>query len=95
MYPTTVIVLVETKRSMMDIYEMSLLNASRPAGLVASEARTANLGSLSIAVGPINSAQDNEAGSPPSCAVQSQDVQERGLEKVILEVNLKESQASG
>ena len=74
-----VVILVETQRSMTDIYETSLSDARRRAlGLVASdhEARAATLGHPSFAAGPTNSAMDH-------------DVQECGLEKDIqLEVNL-------
>ena len=37
MYPTTVIVIVETQRSMTDIFEITPLNASSLAGLMASD----------------------------------------------------------
>ena len=85
MYPTVVIVLVETQRSMSDICEVNLLNASRLAGPVASEARTEPLGHPSFAV------LDNEADSPPSRAWRSGDVRGHGLENIIFELNLKES----
>ena len=84
MYPTVVMVLVETQRSMADICEISPSNASRLAGPVASEARPATLGHLSFAVGPVHSATDNEAESQRSRALQSQGGQEHG--EVILEV---------
>jgi len=86
MYPTIVIVMVETQRSMTDICEItSPSNAIRLAGPVGSdpEARPATLGHLSFA---INSTMDNESESRPSHALQSQDVEERGLENDILEV---------
>ena len=86
MYPTIVIVLVETRRSMEDICELNLLP-----GL---EARAATLGHPSLAIEPINSVVGDEAESPSSPALQSQDVQGRGLENVILEVNIHESQVS-
>ena len=73
MYPTIVIVLVETQCSMMDIHEISLLNASGLADLMAPDhgARVATLGRPSFAVGPITGT-DNEAGSPPSRVVAKQ-----------------------
>ena len=75
MYPTIVIVLVETQRSMTDICEISLPNISRLAGPAASdhEARAENLRHPSFAVGPIYSAMDDEAESPPFRALQSRD----------------------
>ena len=86
MYPTIVVVLVETQRSMTDICEIGPSNASKIAGSVAfdHEARAATLGHLSFAAaGPISSEMDNEAESPPSCELQGRGVQERGLEKAI------------
>ena len=88
--------LVETQRSMTDIYEASLWDAKRLAGLVASdhEAHAATLGH-SFAVGPVNSTMDSEANSSPSHTLQSREVQERSLEKTIqLVVNLKESRVT-
>jgi len=61
MYPTVVIILVETQRSMADVYDISPSNASKLGGPVASEARPATLGHFSFAVGPIHSMTDNEA----------------------------------
>ena len=92
MYPTVVMLLIETQRSMTDICEISKIsptNASKLAPPVPSEARLANLGHLSSAVGPVRSTTDDEAESQRSRALQSQGGQEHGLE-VILEV--KESQ---
>ena len=93
MYPTIVyivpsIVLAKTRRSTTDIYELGLSNASRHAGPVVSDhdARAATSGHPSFAVGPIDSAMDNETESPPSRALQTEDVRERGLKKIILEV---------
>jgi len=92
MYPTVVIILVETQRSMTDMCEISPSNASKLAGSMASEARPATLGHLSFAVGPIYSATDydNGAESRRSPTLQSQGGQEHDLEEVILEV--KETQ---
>jgi len=87
MYPTVVVVLAETQRSMTDICEISRPDPSKIADPAASEAP-------SSLVGPINSTMDNEAKSSPSRALQSQEAQEHGLEKVIFEVNLKESRVS-
>jgi len=70
MYPTVVVVMVETQRSMADICEISPSNISRLAGPQVSEPRAATLGPLSFAVGPIDSAMDNAAQSP----LQSDDV---------------------
>jgi len=86
MYPTVVILLVETQRSMTDICEISPSNRSKLAGPAASEAWPAPVGHLFFAVGQVHSRTDNEAESQRSHALQSQDGQERGLEEVILEV---------
>ena len=96
MYPTIVVVLVETQRSMVDICEIGLSNAGKIAGAVTAdhEAYAATLGPISFAVGPIDSVMDKEPESPPSRALQRRDVQERGLENDILEVNLKKSPAT-
>ena len=63
MYPTIMVVLVETRRSMVDICEIVPSNATKIAAAAASddEAHPATLGHLSFAVGPINSAMNNEA----------------------------------
>ena len=63
MYPTVVVLLIETQRSMTDICEINLPNRSKPAGPVAFEARPTTIGHLSFAVGPVHSATDNEAES--------------------------------
>ena len=88
MYPTIVVVLVETQRSMVDICEIGPSSAGRSAGAVVSdhEAHAAGLGHhhSECAVGPINSTMDNEAESSP-CSALRQDMQKRRLEKVILE----------
>jgi len=86
MYPTVVIILVETQRSMADVCEISPSNAGRLAAPVASEVRPASLGHLPFAVGPVHSTTDNEAESQRSRALESQGGQEHGLEEVILEV---------
>ena len=80
MYPTLVILLVETQRSMPEICEISPSNTRKLAGPVASEARPATLGHPFIAVGPDDS---SEAESQRSCALESQGGQEHGLEEVI------------
>jgi len=87
MYPTVVIVLVETQRSMTDICEIDPSNASKSAGPVASEVRPASLGPLSFAVGPVYSTTDNEAESQSSRTLQSQSRQKCGPEEVITELN--------
>jgi len=89
MYPTVIIVLVETQRLMKDICDISL-NASNIAGPVGSETRAATLGHLSFDVGPIHNAIDNELESQRSPTLRSQDGQEHDGEKEILE--MKESQ---
>ena len=66
MGPTVIIVLVETKRSMTDIFEISPSNTIKFAGPVASEARPVTLGHLSFAVGPVRSTADNQAESQRS-----------------------------
>ena len=92
MYPTVVMLLVESQRSMMNVCEISLSNASKLAGPAASEARpaTLNLGHLSSATGPVHITSDNEAESRLSRVLQSQGRQECGLEEGFLEI--KESQ---
>ena len=80
MYPTVVIILVETQRSMTDICEISPSNASRLAGSVASAARPATLERLSFAVGTVHSPADNESELQRSRALQSQGGQEYDLE---------------
>jgi len=88
MYPTVVIVLVETQRSMTDVCEIYPSNASKFAGSVASDPRPATLGHLSFAVGPVHSTTDNEAESQRSGTLQSQGRQEQlgASEEVILEL---------
>ena len=89
MYPTVVIVLVENQRSMANICEIGLSNASKLSVSVVSEACLATLGRLPFGAGPVHSSTSDEAESQHSRALQSQAGQEHGLE-VILEV--KESQ---
>ena len=84
MYPTVVIVLIETQRRPMT--DICPSNANRFTSLVASEARPATLRQLSFAVGPIHSRTDNEAESQRSRASHRQGGQEHGLEKIIIEV---------
>jgi len=86
MYPTVVIILVETQRSMTDICEIGPSN-----GPVASEVGSASLGRLSFAVGPVHSTMDDEAESQRSRTLQSKSGQEHGPE-IIHE--LKECEAS-
>ena len=92
MYPTLVVVLIETQRSMTDICEISRLNGSKPAGPVASEAcpQAATLGHLSFAVGLVHSVTtDKKAEFQCSRSLRSQAEPEYGI-GVILDV--KESQ---
>ena len=63
MYPTVVMVLVESQRPMTEITR-SLPNTHRLAGPVATEARAANLGHPLFSV--LNIMIDNEAESWPS-----------------------------
>ena len=89
MYPTVVILLLETQRSMTDICEISPSIATKLAarGPVTSKARPVTLGHLSFAVEPVHaSTADNEAESQRSRTLRSQDGQEKGLEEAILEV---------
>ena len=86
MYPTLVIVLIETRRSITDVCEIGPSNASKPAGPVASEARSTTLGHLSFAIGPIHSKTDSDAESQRSRASQSQGGQDHRSEEDILEV---------
>ena len=85
MYPTVVMLLVETQRSTTDI-EIGPSNPSRLAGLVAHEAHPATSGSLPFAVRLVRRTTDREAESQLSHTFQSQGGQERDLEAVILEV---------
>ena len=78
MYPTVVMLLLESQRSMTYVYEISLPNASRLADPMASEVRYATLGHLSFAAGPVHSTTDNETRSQ---RLQSQSGQEHGLEE--------------
>ena len=83
MYPTVVIVLVETQRSMTDIYEISQSNTSKIEGPVASETLPATLGHLSFEVGSVNdSTTDNKTESQRRGALESQGWQEHDLEMV-------------
>ena len=86
MYPTAIIVLIETQRSMADVCEIGPPSASKLGAPVASEAHPATFGHLSFAIWPVHSTTDDEAGSQRSRVLQSQGGQERGLEEVILEV---------
>ena len=95
MYPTVVIILVQTQRSATDICEISPSNASRIAGPVASAARPAQLGRLSFAVGTVHSSTDNEAEIQPSRALQSQGGQAYDLDGVIVEENRSHAGTSG
>ena len=91
MYPTVVVILVETQRVATDICEIIPSNTSRLAeGPVVSEARPVTPGHLSFAVGQVYSRTDHEAESQRSRVLQSQGGQEYGLEEIILEA--KESQ---
>jgi len=81
MYPTVVIILVETQRSMTEVCEISPSNTI---------ARPATLGNLSFVVVSVHSTTDKDAESRCSRALQNRGGQEHGLEEVILEV--KESQ---
>ena len=90
MYLTVVMLLVETRRSITDVWEISPSNARRLAGPVASETRHATLGHLSFAVESVHSMTDDEAESQRLHTLQSQSGQEHGLEEVIPEA--KESQ---
>ena len=74
MYPTVVMLLVETQRSMTDICDISALNASKLAAPVASEAHSPSLEHFSFAVEPIQSTTGDEAASRRSRALRSQDV---------------------
>ena len=86
MYPTVVIVLVETHRSMADICEVGLSDVSNFAGSTTFEARPATLGHLSFADGTTYSTMDSESESQRPRVSQSQDGQEYCLEKDILEI---------
>jgi len=91
MYPTVVVVLVESQRSMTDICEISPSNASKFAGPQASDVRPATLGHLSFAGGPIYTTMDMESEYQRSRVLQSQGGQESDPQNVVLEV--KESRA--
>ena len=93
MYPTVVIVLVETQRSMVNVCEIGTSNASKLARPMASEPRPAALGRLSFVLGPVHGTTDSEeAESQRSRALQSQGGQEHSMGEVIHEV--KEHQVS-
>ena len=92
MYPTVVILLVETQRSMSDVYVISPPNGSKLVGPLTSGTRPATLGHLSSAVGTVHSTTDKEAEYRRSRTLQSRGVEEDGLE-ITLEIKLKESQA--
>ena len=83
MYPTVVIVLVETQRSMTDIYEISQSNASKLDTPVASETLPATIGHFSFDVTSVHSTTDNEAESQRSRALGGAGWQEHGLEGVL------------
>ena len=68
MYPTVVIVLVETQRSMMDVCEIGPSNSGKLSGPVALEACPPTLGHLPFEVGPVRSSTDNEAETQRSRA---------------------------
>ena len=90
MYPTVVILLIETQRSMTDICEISLSNGSKTADLVAAEAHPATLGYLSFAVGPAHSVtRDDKVESQCSPGLWSQGRQEYSTE---VNLDVKESQ---
>ena len=89
MYPTVVMVLVDTQRSMMDVCEISPSNASKLAGPVSSEAHPATSGQIFFAAGqPVHSTTEKEAGSQSSCTLQSQGAEDHGLDEVIFEVKV-------
>ena len=92
MYPSAVIVLVETQRSMVNVCEIGTSNASKLAGPMPSEPRPAALGRPSFALGPVHGTTDDEAESQRSRALQSQGGQEHSMGEVIHEV--KEHQVS-
>lgn len=92
MYPTVVMVLVESRRSMMDICELSLSNPTVIAGRVASKARPATLRHTSFAFRPIDSTADNKPESQHPRVSQSWDEEGYELEEAILEA--KQSRVS-
>ena len=71
MYPTVVIVLVEIQRPMMDVFEISPSNTTKPAGPTASEAHPATLGHISFAVRSVTTMMDDEAESQGLYTLQS------------------------
>ena len=89
MYPTAVMVLVQTQRSMVDICEISPSNTSKFTGPVASEARPETLERPPMWFNrPVhNPMMDNEAESQCSSALQRHSGPEHGLDEDILEVN--------
>ena len=86
MYPTVVIVLVQTQRSMVDVCEISPSNACKFVSPVASEACPATLGRLSYEVGPVHNTVMEVAESQRSRALQSHGGPGHGLDEDILEV---------
>ena len=95
MYPTVVIILVQSQRSVTDICEISPSTASRLAGPVTSAAHPATLGHLSFAVGTVHSSTDSEAEPQRSRALQSQGGLEYDLEEVLLEEHKTHAGTSG
>ena len=93
MYPSVVIVLVETQRSMVNVCEIGTSDARKLTGPMASEPRPAALGRLSFVLGPVHGTTDDEAESQRLRALQSQGGQGHSLGEVIHEV-LKERQVS-
>ena len=88
MYPTVVMLLLDTRGSMEDVCEISPLNASQLAGPVVSEARShlqAN-SPLRCVVRPVHSTMDDKSGFQCLHALQSQGGQEHSLEEIILKV---------
>ena len=79
MYPTLVIVMVETQRSMADICEISPWNT----GKIVCPAASLAMGHLSRAVWSIHSGMENTSEYLHSRGfeLQSRDGQEHGLEK--------------
>ena len=86
MYPTVVMLLIETQLSMTNICEISEISPSNATAPVASEARRKSLGPVSFTVRPVYSTTADETESQRSSTLQSQGGQEYGLDEVIFGV---------
>ena len=93
MYPTVIVLLVESQRSVMDNIAINPSVASKLAGPVPSETCSEILGHFSFVTWPIDNTMENKPESQHSRASESQDGQECGLgDPIEPEIEVKESQ---